>query len=80
MHIELPDRPKYKFNDPEFLFKVIHLAFNQRRKTIQNSLSTLANKSIVIKLLNNLKIDPKARAENLSIENFIDIAESIRKL
>ncbi len=48
-------------------------AFNQRRKTLRNSLSNLLTEE----QLRNLGIDPTLRAENLSLNQFIEIANWI---
>jgi len=50
---------------PEFN-KITKIAFEQRRKMIRNSLSSLFNKTILI----NLGIDPTLRAQNLSIKQY----------
>ena len=52
------------------LSKVVTTAFNQRRKTITNSLKTLIN----AQALQSLNIDLKARAENLSLADYESIA------
>ena len=54
------------------LEKVTAAAFGQRRKMLRANL-----KHLNIDLL-ALGIDPKARAENLSVSQFCDIANSIR--
>jgi 16S rRNA (adenine1518-N6/adenine1519-N6)-dimethyltransferase len=48
-------------------------AFNQRRKTLRNSLSNLLNEEE----LTSLDIDASLRAENLSLSQFINIANWI---
>ena len=48
-------------------------AFNQRRKTLRNSLSNLLTEE----QLRDLGIDPTLRAENLSLNQFINIANWI---
>ncbi len=45
-------------------------AFNQRRKTIRNSLSNL----LTVEELESLGLSPTLRAENLTLNQFIDIA------
>ena len=55
------------------LEKVLATAFNQRRKTLANSLSTLFTPL----QLQNLGIDSKLRAESLSIAEFIILAQAI---
>ena len=49
-------------------------AFGQRRKMLRSSL-----KSLNINLL-PLGIDPKARAENLTLEEYCLLAESLKEL
>jgi 16S rRNA (adenine1518-N6/adenine1519-N6)-dimethyltransferase len=55
--------------DPNLLSKIVKQAFGQRRKTITNSLRSL----IASDQLRQLDIDPKLRAENLSIIDFVKI-------
>lgn len=66
---------KYK---TEF-FKVVKAAFLHRRKTILNSLSSgmNVNKCLVSNVLSNLGISELARAEELSIEDFLNISQSM---
>ena len=63
-----------KPKDEELLFKVIQTAFNQRRKTISNSLSPILDKGKLADIFSKLKIKPNSRAENLSIQEFIKIS------
>lgn len=61
----------------ELMFKTIRGAFTQRRKTILNSLtvgSGLGKKEIRASL-EDLEIDPKLRAEDLTIEDFENISK-----
>ena len=55
------------------LNQVCAQAFNQRRKTIRNSLKKLLDET----QLRNLDIDPEVRAEKLSLADFARIANSI---
>ena len=64
-------------NQEKNLEEIVKLAFGQRRKTLRNNLKTLfsdeqwANKKI--------SIDPQQRAENLSVENFVELTNEIEK-
>lgn len=64
--------------DEKFLFDLIHAAFNQRRKTILNSMTSNRDLNIdkesLSKVLEDLNIDPKTRAERLSLDEFIAIS------
>jgi 16S rRNA (adenine1518-N6/adenine1519-N6)-dimethyltransferase len=77
VQLTMRKEPLYKPKDEVFLFKVIHSAFGQRRKTISNSLSLLGGKQKVQDVLENLKINPKARAEELSLDIFVKIANEL---
>jgi 16S rRNA (adenine1518-N6/adenine1519-N6)-dimethyltransferase len=55
------------------LEKVTRIAFNQRRKQIKSSLKSLFTEQQLI----DLNINPKLRPENLSIDEYIKLANSI---
>lgn len=75
--------PKVKLKNEDIFFKIIKLAFMQRRKTLLNALSSnneiFNNKEQVKEILKRLNIDEKVRGENLSIEQYAEIANSISK-
>ena len=53
--------------------KITKLAFEKRRKTIKNSLSSIEGINEVLKIL---KINPQSRAENISVEQYTNLAIS----
>ena len=66
----------------ETLFKIIKAAFMQRRKTISNSLMNTGfwkDKQELINTLDGLQISQKARAEELTLEQFAAITNEIDK-
>lgn len=65
--------PCVEVNDLSSLETVTAHAFNQRRKTIRNSLSKLISES----LLEELNINPNLRAEKLTLEDFARIANTV---
>lgn len=66
-----------KVSDPSLLKRIVRISFQQRRKKLINSLSKLIeNKSTLEKILNDLEIENNLRPENLSINDFIRIADS----
>ncbi len=67
------DKP-VKVKDVELLNTVVANAFNQRRKTIRNSLKEL----ISDEELSELGISPELRAEKLSLQDFARIADYIK--
>ena len=57
------------------LSKILIQAFGQRRKTIRNSLGGCLNADE----LRSIDLDPKLRAENLSVENYTDCANFVSR-
>ena len=73
--IEALKSPNYDANLSN-LEKVVATAFNQRRKMLRSSLKSLTPN--IEKILTDLKIDPAARAENLTIEEFCLLANHFK--
>lgn len=60
------------------LFRIITAAFSKRRKTLVNSLSAVGhNKDDLLKVLGEMGLDPRVRAEELSLDGFIGLEERI---
>lgn len=74
----LPSSP-VDVKDTKKFFKVVKASFGQRRKTIANSLSSGLgiDKQGVNQLLLNCNINPQTRAEQLTMEDFVNIANEI---
>ncbi|MBI5416182.1 MAG: ribosomal RNA small subunit methyltransferase A [Candidatus Omnitrophica bacterium] len=66
--------PAAKARDEEFLFKLIRTCFSQRRKTLKNSLAVIYGKGETEELLRKFDIDPMLRAEDLSLEDYVRLA------
>ncbi|MEQ8369290.1 MAG: 16S rRNA (adenine(1518)-N(6)/adenine(1519)-N(6))-dimethyltransferase RsmA [Alphaproteobacteria bacterium] len=64
--------------DPEVLQRVTAAAFGGRRKMLRRSLSGLV--AAPTALLESLAIDPQARAESLSVEQFCALARRIEEM
>lgn len=62
--------PPFPRADKESLAKVVTQAFSQRRKTLRNNFKG----TLVDSVFEALRIDPSARAETLSIADFVAIA------
>ncbi len=74
-------QPPVTVPSEKLFFDVVHSAFGQRRKTLLNSLSDTPSlcltKEKVSQVLHTAGIDPKRRAETLSLEEFALISRSI---
>lgn len=74
------DRRYEKQIEEELFFKYVKAAFSNKRKNIVNNLSTLGiDKDIIREKLNILGIKESERAENITIEKFIEIAKLFEK-
>ena len=70
-------RTKIKVRNEDLLFKIIRLAFNQRRKMLKNNLSRMFPESEIISCLESIDINIHTRAEDLSLSDFAKLAESL---
>lgn len=79
--LNIRDKPSVSVKSEELFFKVMRGAFNQRRKSVINSLSREAvldmPKEKLTQILNSIGIDPTARPETLSIADFAKIANAV---
>lgn len=77
-------RPEGIQSDEEekFLFTVVKAAFSQRRKTLPNPLSSGLHlpKAEIIKAMESVGIVPTARAEALTMEQYIALAGALKAL
>ena len=76
----LREEPAVKIENPKVMFMIIKSAFMQRRKTLLNALTNtkvFLSKNEGLEILKKLNLDENVRAENLTIEDFANIAKSI---
>ena len=67
---------KYKLKNENVFFKLVRDSFVQKRKTLRNNLKAY-DLNIIEKVLNKYGYDLSVRAENLSIDVFVDIANNL---
>jgi len=67
-----------KVNDENYFIKVVRAAFGQRRKTLINSLIGAGfNREKILSALEVANIQSNLRAENLSIEDFVNLSNNL---
>ncbi len=75
-------KPHYEHLD-SLVFQVIKAAFSKRRKSLKNAMASrelgLDGKDIT-KILEDSGVDPQRRAETLSVEEFLRIAENMPQI
>jgi len=80
LRLDALDRPSVEVKDERLFFKIIRGAFNQRRKSIINSLSRKEvlgmSKTSLSAALDDIGIDPAIRPETLSLSDFAKIANA----
>lgn len=77
--LNLRKKTAVEIENPKVMFMIIKSAFMQRRKTLLNALTNtkvFINKEEGIKILKELKLNENVRAEELSIQDFANIANA----
>lgn len=75
LSLKFRDRPAVKVANEEMLFRLIRTAFNQRRKTLRNSLEGIVQPKVLEKFFDQCGINMNTRPEKLSLEQFAVLAE-----
>ena len=78
--LNLRNNPAVDIDNPKVMFMIIKSAFMQRRKTLLNALTNtkvFLNKKDGLAILKELNLNENVRAEELSIQDFADIARII---
>lgn len=63
--------------DPALFSRVVHAAFQMRRKTLRNALSPVAEEARLAAAFAAAHVDPQRRGETLSVEEFAAISETL---
>jgi 16S rRNA (adenine1518-N6/adenine1519-N6)-dimethyltransferase len=74
--LELKEPPKV--SDEEKFFELTRTAFEHRRKMLRSSLRELYPQEAITQALESLGIDPQARPEGLSLDDFIRLFETLK--
>ncbi len=76
------EKPKVRVRDEKYMFEVIRTSFNQRRKTLSNSLSNNpalgVSREEVQAALEKMGMDEKVRGEVLSLEQFAELSDILQ--
>lgn len=79
LKLKILSKPKVKVSDEQLFFKLIRSAFNQRRKSLKNSLGLLLPQSLLKDCLKSAKLKPNLRAEDLSLADFARLANCVNQ-
>ena len=82
IRMNLREKPAVDIENSKVMFMIIKSAFMQRRKTLLNALTNtkvFINKNEGMEILKKLNLDANIRAENLTLQDFANIANEIIK-
>lgn len=79
IRLDIRKQPAVDVKKEEDFFRVVKAAFSQRRKTLSNTLSSglSMNKTQIAELLERAGVASNLRAEQLSMQQFADIANAL---
>lgn len=80
LKIEVAKKPKYKINDGKHFFGIIKACFSSKRKQLHNTLvnNLHLEKTQALDILAKLKINPAARPQELSLDDWVKLANLIK--
>lgn len=83
LHLELREKPPVEVEDEEQFFNLVRASFVNRRKTLLNNLASFYkgtyDKAEISERLESIGIDPRRRAESLSMEEFSKMANRFNR-
>jgi 16S rRNA (adenine1518-N6/adenine1519-N6)-dimethyltransferase len=78
LRMDLPgERARLALPDDKAFLGFLHLCFNQKRKTLRNNLRPIAGDDRIHAALQSCKLRPDARAEQLSLAQFVALFQSL---
>lgn len=80
LRIDVYEKPPVQVEDVDWFFKVVRAGFGQKRKQLKNALAggLHPTKDQVLAALERAGIDPRRRAETLSIEEWAELAQALK--
>lgn len=79
LKLKILSKPKVRVISEQVFFKLVRAAFNQRRKSLKNSLGSLLPQPLLKDCLKSAKLKPGLRAEDLSLADFARLANCVNQ-
>ncbi len=76
LKLEVLETPSVKADDEDKFFKIIRASFNQRRKTLRNSLEGVIEQQKLEIFFKRRRVNPDIRPEDLSLQDFTALANT----
>ncbi|NES76606.1 MULTISPECIES: 16S rRNA (adenine(1518)-N(6)/adenine(1519)-N(6))-dimethyltransferase RsmA [Okeania] len=67
-------------NNPKQMETLVKLGFSSKRKMLRNNLKAVIERDRLFPLLEKLKVNPQVRAEDLSVQQWVALANSIEPI
>lgn len=76
--IRLRPRPiEHPASNPQYLETLLKLGFSSKRKMLRNNLQSVVSRDQLTQLLEQLEINPQVRAEDLSVEQWVNLSNCL---
>lgn len=79
IRLDVRENPSVELRSEKLFFRVVKASFAQRRKTVVNSISSSLSmdKAVVAQVMEQAGLNPLARAEQLTLEDFTSLANAL---
>lgn len=79
IRLDILEKTPQDVKNEEFFFKLVRSSFSQRRKTLVNSVASMLSisKNYIIESLQTLNLNVNSRAEQMTLQNFIDLSNEL---
>lgn len=77
VNLKIRENKLVEVKNEDMFFEIIRANFNQRRKTLINSLSTVVDKERLKEILRDLNINENVRGETLTLEQYAQLANKL---
>ncbi|MBD0388594.1 MAG: 16S rRNA (adenine(1518)-N(6)/adenine(1519)-N(6))-dimethyltransferase, partial [Nostoc sp. C3-bin3] len=73
----LPRLLEPQANEPKHLETLVKLGFSSKRKMLRNNLKSVVERDRLTHLLEQLNVNPQARAEDLSVQQWVALVNQL---
>ncbi len=73
----IPQQIEIPADDPKWLENLVKLGFSAKRKMLRNNLQPVVERDRLTQLLEQLEINPQVRAEDLSVNQWVTLANQL---
>lgn len=75
--VRLRPQINYPAENPKFLDTLVKLGFAEKRKMLRNNLKSAIERDRLTQILEQLKINPQVRAEDLSVRQWVELSNKL---